>query len=78
MTLTEWIASLPADTRGNVVLESFKDGGTITITPTNLASLLSGISTVPPTYAELSALPIATDGGWQKYFDVWKAQGLIT
>lgn len=78
MTSVEWIATLPADTLGNVVLERFNNGGKITITPTNLESLLSGISTVPPTYAELSALPIATDGGWQKYFDAWKSEGIVS
>ncbi len=31
----------------------------------------------PPTYAALSALPCASEG-WQRIFDAWKAQGLIT
>ena len=78
MTIAEWIAStLPTSVNGRVLLETFPDGGTITIAQAELASLLSGISAVP-THAALSTLPIAVAGGWQKYFDDWKSQGLIS
>lgn len=30
----------------------------------------------PPTYAELSALEIASQG-WQKVFDQWKEKGIV-
>lgn len=77
MTISEWVDSLPTDSHGNITLETFVDGGHISVSPTNLTSLLAGVTTVPPTYAELSALPIASTGGWQKYFDAWKAKGLV-
>ena len=35
-----------------------------------------GIS-VPPSYADLSLLPCASEG-WQRIFDAWKAQGIIS
>lgn len=78
MTMTEWVATLTTDAQGNIELETFADGGRISVTPENLTSLLSGVATVPPSYAELSALPIARAGGWQKYFDDWQSKGVIT
>ena len=43
----------------------------------DIPSVFGNISP-PPTHAALSALPIAGAGGWQKFFDAWKAQGLIS
>ena len=78
MTISEWVAGLQTDENGEVILETFADGGKVTISPANLVTLLSGVSSVPPTYAELSAFPIATSGGWKLYFDNWKSQGIVS
>ena len=42
-----------------------------------LEALTSSVAD-PPTHAELSALDIAAAGGWQRYFDAWKAAGYIS
>lgn len=76
MTITEWVDSLGVDAAGHVTLEQFADGGKISIDATVLAGLLSAVTSVPPTHAELSALPIAV-AGWQPYFDDWKAKGFV-
>jgi len=91
MTIDQWIASLPADmqetqrikdangaltTESFIILEEMEDGGRMLVPTTTLATLLGSV-TIPPTYAEVSTLPIASDGGWQVYFDDWKARGII-
>ena len=89
MTMTEWITqTLPVsirrvpDANGEmqstpcIELESVAEGD-IWIPIATLGGILGSV-TIPPTHAALSALPIAGAGGWQKYFDAWKAQGLIT
>ena len=80
MTLLQWAETLPADAQGRIVLETLPSGGTIHIThitPSQLVTVLGNIAS-PPTHAALSTLPIAVAGGWQKYFDAWKAQGIIS
>ena len=77
MTMAEWIATLPTTDGGNVLLsqtQSTKMG----ITPGALEVQLASVSSVPPTYAELSALAVASTGGWQPIFDAWKAQGFVS
>ena len=71
------LATLPLDARGHILLETFPDGATITCDPDVFATMTAAILVTPPTHADLSALPMALSGGWQKYFDAWKAQGLI-
>lgn len=39
--------------------------------------VFASITTTPPTYAALSALPVASQG-WQKIFDQWKAAGKVS
>lgn len=79
MTTAEWITqTFSLDERGNIVLETFSDGATISIDPTTLATVLSEVANIAPTHADLSALPVASVGGWQKYFDDWKTKGLIS
>lgn len=41
-----------------------------------LSTQLSGLSD-PPTYGELSAIPLATEG-WQQIFDQWKDRTIIS
>ena len=78
MTTAEWITqTLPTNGQGEIILKTMADGGYLSITPVRLASLLAQVA-VPPTHTALSALPIATKGGWQTYFDDWKAKGYIT
>ena len=72
------LANVPLDTQGNLLLETFPDGGTIVCDPEVFATMTATLTTTPPTHAELSALPIASRGGWQKYFDEWKTKGIIT
>ena len=75
---TNWIVTNLKDsldpTGQNVILLS-NDAGTHSISVANLAAMFSGVSTV--TYATLSATPQAK-GGWQAYFDDWKARGIIS
>ena len=78
MKITDWVdRSFPKNENGNITLEEVAAGGRITISPAQLGALL-GTLTAPPAYADLSALPIASSGGWQKYFDDWKAAGLVS
>ncbi len=78
MSMTEWITqTFPTNGQGEIILKTMADGGYLSITPVRLASLLAQVA-VPPTHTALSALPIATKGGWQTYFDDWKAKGYIT
>ena len=74
--MENWILqNLPLDnTKKHVILENVGDG-TITIPVSTLTSMLG--TAVPPTHSDLSKLPIASQGGWQKYFDAWKAAGYI-
>lgn len=70
------IENLPLTADGqSVLLEEYSNGATMRVSITDLLVLLSSIKS-PPTYVELSSLPIASQG-WQKYFDQWKAQGII-
>lgn len=71
------LATLPLDKQGRILLETFPDGATITCDPDVFAAMTATLTTTPPTHAELSALPIASRGGWQKYFDDWKAKGYV-
>ncbi|MDE2102537.1 MAG: hypothetical protein KGL39_35145 [Patescibacteria group bacterium] len=51
--------------------------GSLGFDPTDPAGMLSTIATMPPTYAALSALPCASPG-WQKIFDQWKAENIVS
>lgn len=76
--MQEWITSIfQNDGLGNVIIDTFPDGSTITVAPSVFAQMTSTITTVPPSYADLSVLPIAK-AGWQQYFDDWKAQGIVS
>ena len=76
--MEQWaIKTLKTDDKGNILLETFADGGVITCNPSIFADMTSAITSLPPTYAALSALPIAS-AGWQQYFDAWKAAGYIS
>ena len=78
MTISEWIdQTFPLDHHGEILLETFSNGGQIRISPTRLAVVLQAVTNVAPSHADLSALPVASAGGWQKYFDDWKAKGLV-
>ena len=75
-----WIkAHLPLDAQGRVLLAQnvVAPGDSIVCTPETLATLTSTVADAA-THAELSALPIATAGGWGVHFDDWKAKGYIT
>lgn len=77
MTIGEWIhQTFPLNREGRIVLATFADGGYLSIDPQSLNDLLRSFTRVP-THAELSTMPIASTGGWQKYFDDWKAKGFI-
>ena len=78
MTVT-WIkAHLPLDAQGQVLLAQnvVAPGDSIICTPEKLAAMTSTVADAA-THAELSALPIASQG-WKTYFDEWKAKGYIT
>ena len=70
-----WINSQLPVKNGYVTLETFPDGGMIRVSVTKLVDLFGAIA--PQSYAELSVSPFAAQG-WQKYFDDWKAQGIIS
>ena len=58
-----------------IVLETFADGGELWIdTPT----FLEMFGALEITYASLSSSPLAASTSWGKYFDNWKAQGIIS
>lgn len=44
--------------------------------PANATSDFAGVA-APPTYAALSATPLAKSGNWQPIFDQWKATGKV-
>ena len=62
---------------GNEVVVYRGTKGLIGYDPTDPARYFTAITTTPPTYAALSALPCAAEG-WQKIFDQWKANGLVS
>ena len=57
----------------HIVLEALPDGATITISIEKFKQMIGNVTT----HEALSALPFA-NGGWQKYFDDWKAKGIIS
>jgi hypothetical protein len=72
--MNEWIAlTFPINPDGTYKV--FSDIGATIFDLSNI-DIFSSITTTPPTYAELSALPCASEG-WQKVFDQWKANGLV-
>ena len=74
--MEEWLkANFPA--HGSEVMVFRGAQGFIGFDPSDPTGLFTSITTTPPTYAELSALPCATQG-WQKIFDQWKANGLVS
>lgn len=71
----DWIMQhFAPDGYGGVIVYE-EDSGWLSCDPNWLAGTLG--STVPPTYAALSALPIASQG-WQKIFDQWKERGIVS
>lgn len=75
MTLTDWLNSNFPMIDSNLMI--LQDNNVVVFcTPTTLESILSGV-TVPPTYSELIALSI-TSQGWQTIFDQWKANGIVS
>ena len=75
--MNQWLSdNFPSQDNGNIGVGTI-NGVVVSIVASNITALFGAIST-PPTYAELSALPVATAGGWQPIFDQWKAQGLIS
>jgi len=62
---------------GNEVMVYRGTKNVIGYDPTDPAVYFTTITTTPPTYAELSALPCASQG-WQKIFDQWKSNGLVS
>ena len=75
--MQEWLtANFPAGPNGQVIV--YQSGNTMTgFDPTQASDVFGAIST-PPTYATLSALPLATTGNWQPIFDQWKADGKVS
>lgn len=57
-----------------VVLEWVKTVPSQWCAVSKMIAMFGGVDT---TYAALSATPQATAGGWEKYFDDWKSQGII-
>jgi len=72
-----WFTSNFTVTAGAIVVYTADNGAITTFDPTDPTGLFSSIASTPPTYAELSALPCASQG-WQKIFDQWKANGLVS
>jgi len=71
-----WLAqTFPAI--GNQVNVYQGSQGVVGFDPTDPTGLFTSITTTPPTYAELSALSCASEG-WQKIFDQWKANGVVS
>ena len=71
--MLDWaIQNLGVDHDGNIVVDK-----NVTCSQANFSSMFANI-VAPPTYAALSAMPIATVGGWQQHFDSWKTRGLIS
>ena len=69
-----WIAAtFKTDDNGNPIIATYPDGGQQSIPAAAMEAW--GETSDPPTYAELSALPIAADA--QAIFDAWKAAGLV-
>lgn len=58
-----------------LVLEKFSDGGEVICKVSTFQEMTASASSL--THKALSSLPMA-GAGWQKYFDDWKARGLIT
>lgn len=70
-----WIkATLPVNPKGTRVILEETPNGTFGC---SIANMLTMFGSVDTTYAALSATPQAS-AGWQKYFDDWKAKGLIS
>lgn len=83
MTASWILAHLPLDDlpgRPRILLgrDIAQKGDRLTIDPETLASLTASVPDTAVTHAALSALPIASAGGWQTHFDTWKAKGLIS
>lgn len=78
INLTEqWITTTLKDLldpTGTVVILEDLGHGVIQINVSDMANIFSSVT---PSYANLSATPQAGSGGWQQYFDDWKAKGLI-
>ena len=62
------------DATGENVILLQDSAGTHSISVANMATMFANVS--PVTYSALSATPQAK-GGWQIYFDDWKAKGII-
>jgi hypothetical protein len=71
--LTETFPPLPG---GTVLVYTAPTGIQLGFDPNDPNGLFTSITTTPPSYAALSALPCAANG-WQKIFDQWKANGKV-
>lgn len=77
--MQDWVTkTLPLTPEGHILLETFPNGATIVCPIPTFVAMTATLTTAPPTHAALSALPIAAAGGWQRYFDTWKAEGRIS
>ena len=75
--MLQWaISNLGVDKYGNILIEGTAENPTVDCDQDTFSTLFVSV-TVPPSYAVLSALTLATAGGWQQHFDSWKARGLI-
>lgn len=63
------------DRSGDNVILRKDTQGTHSISVAGMAALFGSVS--PVTHAALSATPQAS-AGWQRYFDDWKARGLVS
>lgn len=77
--MEQWASShLSQGMIGLIVYTDTTTDDHIEVDPTLFSSAdFSAITTMPPTYSALSALPIALQG-WQKIFDQWKTKGIIS
>lgn len=64
--------TIPVDA---ILLESFADGGELFI---DVPTFLTLFGALDLTHANLSTSKLAQTTTWGKYFDDWKAQGIIT
>lgn len=78
--MQQWLQStFAAGPNGQVIV--YEDSGLAVgvdpVAQTGAGGIFASISSAPPSYATLSALPCAAQG-WQKIFDAWKAAGHVS
>ena len=80
--MQKWLVSTFGPTLDNGEVIVFQGNGyAIGVDPaaqTAAGGIFASISAAnPPTYSQLSALPCAAGGNWQRIFDAWKADGHV-